>query len=192
MGKRHAIGAALAAALLAGAAPASAQDLLQIGANRWIADGGDLPAPKEEFAYSDADAFDVQLYASLQSLADVRVTLPTPRQTLPARLSLWKDKIESTRDRKKSEGGTLGEVATCDTSKASGFGGILGSIITDVAGDVIDMFRRKSKQWVLFKPVRRFDAIVEIDSSDNLIRAMRFVRRDDFTRVQSFYRKCDA
>jgi len=176
-----------AAALIAIAPQASAQDLVSAGAELIVSKGKGLPAPKEEIPYTNDDAFDVQLYSSLRSLRVVRVTLAAPAETFPERISLWATQIE---DRKN-------KIAYCDINPASGLASddiekALKETVAQVpiVGPLLAALLPSAKRSVLYKPARNFYLIAEVDATDQKIRSVRFVRPAEYNRLKRFYRKC--
>lgn len=69
-------------------------ELISEGANRIVANGGNLPAPSASIAYRDENSFDLELYSSLRALNDVRVNFASPQQEVPTRLALWTTAVQ--------------------------------------------------------------------------------------------------
>ncbi len=168
----------LVGALLILATPAAAEGLFSEGANLVLTNGEPLPPPAEVFAYENSDQFDLQVYSSMQSLSDFKITLDTPVESLPLRAQMWATHIRKAKlDRKK------GKVYTCDINQDTPLFGWLFSFFKSIAGSLF----KKGKEYLLYRPSSNFNAIIEVDSTDRKIHNLRIVSREDTDRILAFY-----
>lgn len=156
---------------------AMAERVISFAADRFVASGGRLPPPSSRLTFENETEFDLTLYSSLRSIPDVRVSLADPVEELPERLRYWTGAIESS-------GGT---VIRCDTRTGSGLGGILGTIATFIARELLN----EAKDWALYRPVHAYNAIIEMNGATDRATGVRFVRRAQFQAARAEYTRCD-